>query len=280
MGSQTRRAIGSQATQVIKAAWTMLPGWFYFVCTRQSDGRWYELSIAHDGLSDLADLVHEHCDKDLYWCPHPFSRPQRRKPCAVPPPLFWADLDRTDPRKLKIKPTIAWETSPRRYQALWALDAVPSEQERRAFNHLMKADSGGWCLTKLLRVPGTRNYKYRGAPRGRLLWCDGPVHKLTDVRKLLPAPRRVSCVFRRGPRRPMPRHVARLLASELRFGNRSGQLFALVYPPLMKAGWSDREIERVVRGTALDKFTPRGGSYTLLKHIADSRQALIERGEV
>jgi hypothetical protein len=194
--------------------------------------------------------------------------------------LLWADLDASHPRALDVEPTVAWSTSPRRFAALWVLNEVPGDTTRRAFNRLVRADVGGWHQTKLLRVPGSVNFKYDPPTPGRLLWDDGPKHKLRALRALLPAPRRVSSVPRRGPRRPMPRQVEQFLAHRPWKHGRSTALFFAVYLPLMRAGWSDEQIERAVLGTGWDKFTPRGGTYTLLKDIANSRQKLTERGEL
>jgi len=52
------------------------------------------------------------------------------------------------------------------------------------------ADKSGWDLTQVLRVPGTRNYKYPGAPRVRLLFADGPEYSpkvlMRKLRSLVP----------------------------------------------------------------------------------------------
>src|SRR5688572_7807154 len=68
----------------------------------------------------------EHVDDDLYWCPSLFEVPKRQTEHAMDEHALWADLDVVDPHTLKgtqYEPTIAWETSPGRYQALWVLAA-------------------------------------------------------------------------------------------------------------------------------------------------------------
>jgi hypothetical protein len=100
---------------------------------------------------------------------------------------LWADLDAVDPRKLgALKPTIAIETSPKRFAGLWLTDRVAEVSLNKRLTYHLGADKGGWCQTKLLRLPGSRNHKYRPAPIVRVLWDDGPVHRIDALERLLP----------------------------------------------------------------------------------------------
>jgi len=111
---------------------------------------------------------------DLYWCPCVFKEPRRIKQNIYKMNILYADLDEVIPDKLAIKPSVAWESSPNRYAAIWFLDKnLPAQEAERLNKNLtyaIGADKGGWDLTQVLRVPGLRNYKYEGAPKGKLLW--------------------------------------------------------------------------------------------------------------
>ena len=104
---------------------------------------------------------------DVYYCTQLLTRPERKKEYAGACPIAWADLDHCHPDELLVPPTITIESSPGRWQALWvfeeAIDPAQAEDINRriAYYHRDKgADTSGWDLTQVLRVPFTYNYKY------------------------------------------------------------------------------------------------------------------------
>jgi hypothetical protein len=116
--------------------------------------------------------MHEFVEKNkysgsVYFCPQLLSEPRRVKENVAVTTCAWADLDTCHPRQMLVPPTVSIETSPSRYQAFWAFDEPkdPVEGEsiarRIAYYHSDEgADRSGWDLTQLLRIPGTRNFKY------------------------------------------------------------------------------------------------------------------------
>lgn len=140
-------------------------------------------------------LVHlqEHLSDDLYFCPNLFNGKRRVEELADAERTLWADLDAVDPRKLgDLRPTIAWESSPNRYQGIWILDRMRhgaswAGKENQRLTYAIGADPSGWDTTQLLRVPGRANHKpeYREANggrevAGRLLWANGPAYTWED----------------------------------------------------------------------------------------------------
>ena len=132
----------------------------------------------------VEDWIDAHRSENVYWCPHLFSEARRREECAMPSQYAWVDLDEVDPRKLRYRPTIAIQTSPGRYQGLWEFDKPLLKSMRKGLNDFCKGDSGGWMLTKVLRVPGCKNFKYDPPPRVKTLWDDGPLYRKNDMLKL------------------------------------------------------------------------------------------------
>ncbi len=125
---------------------------------------------------------------DLYWCPCVFKEPRRIKENILKMNILYADLDEVVPSKVSIKPNVAWETSPGRYAGIWFLDRnLPAQEAERLNKNLtyaIGADKGGWDLTQVLRVPELRNYKYEGAPKGKLLWFNSnliPSSKFSEL---------------------------------------------------------------------------------------------------
>lgn len=133
----------------------------------------------------IIDHMASHEMHDLYWCPVVFEEPARQEQNAGPEYCLWADLDDVDPNLIEdYPPSIAWETSPDRFQALWLMSyrtrramSAPGMENQR-LTYYLGADKSGWDSTQLLRVPGWVNhkpeYKKNGEfPRGKLLWTDG-----------------------------------------------------------------------------------------------------------
>lgn len=130
--------------------------------------------------------------QSVYWCPTLFTEPVRKKEYISKVQCLWADLDEVNPRKIpkNIRPHLAYETSPKRYQALWYLkdDYEPEDAEpiNRNLTYHLEADKGGWDLTQVLRIPGLRNFKYDGGPQGNLLWNEIDEKSLNYYRKRVP----------------------------------------------------------------------------------------------
>ena len=147
-----------------------------------------------------ADAIIEHLDAhpndDVYFTPALFNAKRRIEQNVDSERTLWADLDPVNPSTLEeFKPTIAWETSPGRYQGVWLLNTPltgaswPSRENHR-LTLAIGADPSGWDSTQLLRVPGRRNHKpdYRGEDwqpaEGQLLWVNGPRYTWPDFEDL------------------------------------------------------------------------------------------------
>lgn len=108
---------------------------------------------------------------DVYFCPHLFNGERRKSEVANEVTAAWADLDGCDPSELLVQPSLVWQTSPGRHQAVWIFDkSIPATEashisKRIAYFHAAQGcDKSGHDITQLLRVPGTRNHKYPDLP--------------------------------------------------------------------------------------------------------------------
>jgi len=145
---------------------------------------------------ELGRMV-EYCNQysmthDIYYCPQVFAEKRRQKEYVKTCPTVWADLDTCSPSEMLVQPSIAIQSSPGRYQALWVfkepLDSLDAEDlsKRIAYYHAESgADRSGWDLTQLLRVPFTLNHKYRdllspGAPQVKILSTSKADYQLED----------------------------------------------------------------------------------------------------
>ena len=139
-----------------------------------------------------------HANDDLYFPPNLFDGKRRIEQNVAPEKVLYADLDPVDPDSLgDLRPTIAWESSPGHYQAVWILDrertgATWPGKENHRLTVALEADPSGWDATQLLRVPGRPNFKpeYKDKNNGKpvmgggLLWMEGPRYVWDDFSDL------------------------------------------------------------------------------------------------
>lgn len=140
----------------------------------------------------ILDHLRSHDGDDVYFAPSLFNSKRRIEEQAASERALWADLDPVNPRGLgDRRPTIAWESSPGRYQGVWLLPTMRTGaswagKENHRLTVEIGADPSGWDTTQLLRVPGRPNFKpdYRNAEGlpapGKLLWLDGPRYTWED----------------------------------------------------------------------------------------------------
>jgi hypothetical protein len=168
-----------------------IPGW----CNSKEDRRrnWNEgpaFEWPQDRNKILAHMA-DHQTDDLYFSVNVFLQDSRIIQHIGESRVLYADLDEVDPRSdidPNMQPTIAWESSPNRFQGIWQMSSMEWEASMPGgLNHRLTAaigaDPSGWDATQVLRVPGKPNYKFdykdedgRPAP-GRLLWVRDKQYK-------------------------------------------------------------------------------------------------------
>ena len=171
---------------LIHSLWKRQPGQYFCISTKSATGKWKDNWFSREQLKELPEFIGDNLDKNVYFCPHGFTKAERKKEFAVAPRMLYADLDESDPRKLDLKPTIAIESSPGRYVGLWETDDPAEEALNRRLSYSIGADVSGWDLTQVLRVPNTKNFKYHTTPRVRVMWHDGPVYEIKRLERMIP----------------------------------------------------------------------------------------------
>lgn len=193
------------------------------------------------------------------------------------PSMLWADLDEVDPRKLEVKPTIAWESSPGRYAALWLIDKTMTEDLNQRLTYSAGADRGGWDLTQVLRVPGTKNFKYPSTPTVRMLWSNGDGYTVRDLEKKLPRvswsqakPEEVNAlaIYHKYEKKFSPFLRRELLKGKPKPGTRSEVLWKLGHE-LIEAGCTRDEAFQLLRMSPWNKFADRRNGDDQLKRELD-----------
>lgn len=246
---------------------------------------------------DIKSHIEAHDSDDQYFTPGVFSSPRRVTQHATPVPWLWADLDPVDPTQIEgLTPTVAWETSPGRYQCVWEMP-YPREEStvhggpNHRLTHYLGADPSGWDATQLLRIPGSAHTKHR-AQRGQLLWSDGPRLHWSQVARLPEVPTRdddaamvalseeAVCGVDRATvwsrvRPLVSMHTRELMALRDATGLDRSEALWSVERDLADAGCSVLEIVALVMGTPLDKYVGRGDHLRRLS--IEAARAVSER---
>lgn len=254
--------------------------------------------------SDDGEMIRRHLkdhqDDDLYFTPATFVDMNRSRDEINLERALWADLDEVDPRQMKgYQPTIAWESSPGRYQAVWLFRtampgaANPGDLNQR-LTYYLGADPSGWDATQLLRVPGTRNHKNSvEGEQGYLLFRESPRPNWKDFYNLPPVPKRevedVDLIIleekvervdiskvKAKIRRKVKRYVWELIqASDVGDNDRSTVIWQ-ISREMADAECELEEIIAILRDSVWNKYEDRSDGD--LRHLArDAQKAINER---
>jgi AAA domain/RepB DNA-primase N-terminal domain len=307
-----------QQLSIISRAWGDQEGWVFFPWisgtapggkARRKD--WHELEgetfewprDRHRILSHMK----RHKNDDLFWSCNLFEHPRRHLEYAMDQAALWADLDEVDPDSIEteLKPSVAWETSPGRYQALWLLDQAYMGlswhgNENHRLTAWLDADDGGWDTTQVLRIPGWRNHKaeYRednnGPVPGRLVWNDPELRytkdyfdeALPEIEKLHPdeiyeedVDRIDRATLWEETRLKLPRAVRKLFEDKNQDpddGDRSSTLWYMTRC-LADIGLTTTEIVALTRESVWNKFGDRANELTYLIH--EATKAIAQRSD-
>lgn len=232
------------------------PGWG-FVCVKENTF-WRDIAVEVPREGEL-HLPKVPKGADIYFTPNLFDRPERKKEYMISSCWLYADLDRVDPREIErgYRPTIAWQSSPKRFQALWEIPQSLDMEDHGVLNkrltYYLGADRSGWDATQVLRLPGTRNYKYDPPPKVKLLWNDGRL--VVNWRKVhkqpLPVPKKLRLVKVNGD--GLPAGVRAKLKARVATGDRSKVLWRLE-KQLLELGYTQEEVFALLKPTVWNKF--------------------------
>lgn len=263
---------------LLQKVWKKQPGKYFCISTKDKLGKWTDRFFKKSDFEDIPDFIEDNLDKDVYWCPHGFSKPRRLREYAEIPKMLWADLDTVNPSELEdLMPTIAWSSSPGRYAGIWYIDDYMTEDLNKRLTYHIGADKGGWDITQVLRVPGTKNYKYPEAPKVKTLWSDGDDFTTKKLEKLLPKPKVVkksesgldpTAIYKKYERKLNTFVRRELLNGKPKKGKRSEVIWKLAHS-LIEAGMTREEAFELLRISPWNKFKGRRDGDIQLKRELD-----------
>lgn len=248
-----------QINFLLKIHQNLKPGLWICLSTKKRN-RWkdhfFKTPLSADQLEDFFQQYDTH-RYDLYFCPHAFKEAHRKKDLAVPTKYLWSDLDNANPSIIKPRPQIAWASSPNRFACLWILDHIPPLEETEKLNkqlaYSVGADHGGWDITQVLRIPGTRNHKYPEAPYGKLLWYRDMPYSSIEVTQQSDID--ATDILRKYNLSPF---TIKRTFSEAKEGSRSEVLWKLENE-LIERGLNKEEVFIVIKDSPWNKFKKREG---------------------
>lgn len=134
---------------------------YFFVGMKTREGKMISRSFSRREFDQVAGYIEDYQSfRDIYVCPHGFTKRKRREQFAVDPRMFYADVDKADVERIRPKATYMVETSPGRYAGIWLTDKPVSVELNRRFTQYIKADPSGYDRTQYLRlIAGTTNFK-------------------------------------------------------------------------------------------------------------------------
>lgn len=138
----------------------------------------------------LEHIARQSLDQESYFCPQLLGTKKRTKENIQTVTNAWSDLDTCSPELCLVKPTLSWQTSAQKFQAVWVFDKpVPAEagediSRRIAYYHADDgADKTGWDLTQLLRIPYTTNFKYDEPYEITILEANQRKYRISDFKE-------------------------------------------------------------------------------------------------
>jgi hypothetical protein len=244
--------------------------------------RWHKDDTAHVTRRINAALRDE---ESMYFSAGMFRERGRNYEDMMKSSWLWADLDDVNPEQAaqsQLMPTLAWESSPDRYQAMWKLTRAISpewhDRVNQALSYHLGADVGGWDRTQVLRLPFTKNYKYDPAPTVKLMWYEEDlVYKpryVWDVVKASALPITKAQIPEVTTQRPMPgraRALLRVPANAVVEGERSEVMWKIECL-LAEAGWGEDDIYAVVSECAWNKWAGMRSEERQLKREINKAQ--------
>lgn len=222
----------------------------YVALSSKKAGDWSDKIFAYDDdlAGNLDAWLSRNADGDLYFCPLPFSQKRRNKAYIPRAGMLWSDVDEV--KDIRVRPSVLWESSPGRFQALWFLKQQVSSSEAEELNkkltYYIGADRGGWDLTQVLRIPGTKNFKYATTPTVKLRHWEDRQYGYDIVPDAL----------LEKYRRTLPRKLVRLLESKAEVGKRSDMIWSLEHS-LREAGVPTKDVIGLIKESDWNKYRGR-----------------------
>lgn len=226
-------------------------------------------------LDKMVNYVKLNALNDVWYTPTLWETPDnRKKHNATGLNVLFGDADTFDIHDFHLEPSIIVHTSPGRSHCYWLIEDAQyvDIHTLETYNHAIslthpKAETGydtGWSLTKLLRVPETKNRKY-DEPFDVWAEINGAIYTVEEFEEAYPTDPETlvkNFTYRKFESVEIPERVTgvvldsealEVINTEYSEGNRSEPLY-LSINNCFEAGATDEETFAILSGTAVDKW--------------------------
>lgn len=254
-------------------------GDFVFLTTKSISGEWKEHSFKYElgWKRRIKEFLVKYPDTryNIYFCATPFTKATRQGRYVRHMNLLYSDIDGGE---VRVPPSILWQSSPGRLQAVWFLRSSMEPKEGESLNqslsYYQQADKGGWDLTQVLRLPGTKNLKYPNTPQVHVVDASGQVHISRRIANRIGHDRSKAerdkaksvnldisdlsfeQIMSKYKRRLNPQ-VKRLLCQTSTSGSDRSEMLWYLENKLQEAGMTVPEIFRLIKESVWNKFRGR-----------------------
>lgn len=226
-------------------------------------------------LDKIVKHTKMHALSDVWFTPVLFaSDDNRRKSNAQSLSVLYGDSDTFDVEDFHLEPSIVVHTSPGKSHCYWILEDIEYvdiwtlEQYNRAISvahpKSLTGYDTGWSLSKLLRVPGTKNHKYEEPFE---LWYEvnGTIYTVEEFEEAYPVEQRSGDNFKFESLHDVeiPEDVSHIsldqealdvINTSFPEGSRSEPLY-LAINNCFEAGATNEETFALIHNTPVDKWT-------------------------
>ena len=227
-----------------------------------------------DELEQMSEYAQKHSEEDVYFSPIVFYEQRRIRENAKAVSVVYADADTCNPSNFRLEPSISVETSKDRWHCYWVLDGEQDPQrvatiaKKIAYAHRDQGcDVSGWNPTKLLRVAGTSNLKYKTAFRVSAS-TTGVVYSIEEIESaysdvivdavpelaMLPMPEQTPQLIKVLSKISSNREILSLYMEEPHAGSDMSKMLWRLELELFRQGLSPEEVFVVAKNAKCNKY--------------------------
>lgn len=180
--------------QQLSIVWGEYPGIGYIASYDRADEQLRPEAYVNwpsQNLEKVLTIVNGIVDKgrDVFYCPAFIkAKGSHARDNILGSSTLWYEVDGAVLPKIeefKLKPALIIESSPGKHHVYFKLDQFIDRTEavayyNRILTHMYDGDANGWQVNKLLRIAGTKNFKYDSTPDVKIVYRSSDVNKWVE----------------------------------------------------------------------------------------------------
>lgn len=265
-----------------------LNGKYFCISSKGPDNYWQDTYFTRDALDDIPRFLEQHAEKDLYFGLLGLKDKSRKTESVVPSKILFADIDGVPESEFeKFPPTILIQSSPGRFVGIWKTTFNYTEELNKRLTYEFGFDKGGWDPGQVLRIPGTKNYKYTARPEVRLMYDDGEIYSFEKFNEIIPERHQIihgndfDEIYHKYAH-GFSTELIQMLTAKSDFSGDRSKVFWKLINLLLDHGVTREDIFTLTKNSVYNKFTGRSGDERLNREIGraiDKSCQVLDDGE-